>query len=162
MFLVFTNHSLPFSFSALNLKAGYQFSLNNGFGPIPQILPTTAVSGCRLTQMSHLLHQLLSTLTPVEEAAIRRICPLLSIVKLAHGNIGVRGNVSCVHQDSKLGTVLPNTPDKCNVIVISRTDKAKSRMTSTRFHKNKILVTLQMLKRPITKLGATSRYPRTI
>ena len=87
-----------------------------------------------------------ATLTPVEEAAIRRICPLSCVVNLAHGNTGVKGDVSCFRQDSKLATVLPNLPFQCKATVIARRDKTKSPMTSTKFSRKKIEDALVFLK----------------
>ena len=51
---------------------------------------------------SHELHHLLSSFTVIEEAAIRTVVPLLSIIRLMHGNIKTKGNTSCVWQKSKL------------------------------------------------------------
>ena len=52
-------------------------------------------------------------MTCIEEAAIRQITPLISIVKLAYGNIGSKGNTTCMWNESKLSTILPNLPSKC-------------------------------------------------
>jgi hypothetical protein len=68
------------------------------------------------------LGTLLSVLTAAEEAAIRirQVTPLLSIIRLSHGNIGVNGNISCVGQRSKLNRVLPNLPSDCHTVVLER------------------------------------------
>ena len=55
----------------------------------------------------------------IEEAAIRRITPLVSRVKLAHGNIGLKGNTTCMWNHSKLRTILPNLPSTCQYFVLS-------------------------------------------
>ena len=135
-------------FSELNLKTGYKFSLKNGFGPIPKThtLLNLRPDACQYTQMSHMLHHLLSSLTPVEEAAIRRVCPLLSVVKLSYGNLGSKGNVSCVFQDSKLGTILPNLPTKYKFIVVMCNAGTSSEMVSMKFSRSKIEVVLKLLK----------------
>ena len=100
------------------------------------------------------LHDLLSTFTPVEEAAIRPITPLISIVKLNNGGIGSKGNTSCVWQQSKLNLVLPNLPDQCNYIIVTRPssgnsanpDNSNSGLKSTRFKRQKIQRALELLK----------------
>ena len=51
-------------------------------------------------------------MTCIEEAAIRQITPLISIVKLAHGYISSKGNTTCMWNESKLSTILPNLPSK--------------------------------------------------
>ncbi|KAL7526201.1 hypothetical protein ACHAXR_003700, partial [Thalassiosira sp. AJA248-18] len=81
-----------------------------------------------------------------EEAAIRRITALASIVKLAHGNIGTKGNISCVWQQSHLGTVLPNLPQDCRFIVIVRQQGTSSQLKSTKFNRAKIELALRLLK----------------
>ena len=48
------------------------------------------------------LKRILSSMTCIEEAAIRQITPLISIVKLAYGNIGSKGNTIFMWNDSKL------------------------------------------------------------
>ena len=88
-------------------------------GPIPTI-PPPADDEPRQITVARKLRELLPTLTAVEEAAIRQIAPLLSIIRLAHGNIASRGNTSCVWQKSKLSTVLPNLPEECKFMVIER------------------------------------------
>ena len=40
------------------------------------------------------LKQILSSMTCIEESAIRQITPFISIVKLAYGNIGSKGNTT--------------------------------------------------------------------
>jgi len=61
----------------------------------------------------------------IEEAAIRQITPLVSIVKLAHGNIGSKGNTTCMWNHSKLCTILPNLPSTCQYFVLSHEAKKK-------------------------------------
>ena len=65
------------------------------------------------------LKQILSSMSCIEEAAIRQITPLVSIVKLAHGNIGSKGNTTCMWNESSLCTILPNLPSTCQYFVLS-------------------------------------------
>ena len=65
-------------------------------------------------------------MTCIEEAAIRQITPLISIVKLAYGNIGSKGNTTCMWNESKLSTILPNLPSKCQYFVLSYKSKINS------------------------------------
>ncbi|KAL7537702.1 hypothetical protein ACHAXR_008006, partial [Thalassiosira sp. AJA248-18] len=132
----------------MEMDLGYKFSERNGYGTVPsvpclELLPATTDANVRRSVQ---LHELLSSFTPVEEAAIRRITPLASIVKLAHGNIGTKGNISCVWQQSSLGTVLPNLPQDCRFIVIVRQQGTSSQLKSTKFNRAKIQLALQLLK----------------
>ena len=65
------------------------------------------------------LKLILSSMTCIEEAAIRQITPLISIVNLAYGNIGSKGNTKCMWNDSKLSNMLPNLPNKCHYFALS-------------------------------------------
>ena len=71
----------------------------------------------------------------IEEAAIRRITPLVSRVKLARGNIGLKGNTTCMWNHSKLCTILPNLPSTCQYFVLSYEAKKETNITlkSTKF-----------------------------
>ena len=42
------------------------------------------------------LKRILSSMTSIEEAATRQITLLISIVKLAFGNLGSKGNITCM------------------------------------------------------------------
>ena len=79
-------------------------------------------------------------MTCIEEAAIRQITPLISIVKLAYGNIGSKGNTTCMWNESKLSTILPNLPSKCQYFVLSYKSKINSdiKLKSTEFNRKKI------------------------
>ena len=55
----------------------------------------------------------------IEEAVIRQITLLVSIIKLAHGNIGSKGNTTCMYNQSKLCTILPNLPRTCQYFLLS-------------------------------------------
>ena len=98
------------------------------------------------------LYKLLSTLTAAEEAAIQQISPMISIVRLAHGNIGCKGNTSCVWQKSKLNMILPNLPEECKFIIITRRQKSgntTSQLKSTKFERKKIQLTLELLSHTV-------------
>ena len=99
------------------------FSRRNGFGMrrksadnmiSPEIMSTVEF------QTSERLKALLHSFTVVEEAAIRQITPLISMLRLKGGNIGSKGNISCVWQKSKLASVLPNLPSDIKYIIILR------------------------------------------
>ena len=60
-----------------------------------------------------------SSMLCIVEAAIRQIIPLVSIVKLPHGNIGSKGNATCMWDQSQLCTILPNLPSTCQYFVLS-------------------------------------------
>ena len=55
----------------------------------------------------------------IEEGAIRQITQLVSIVKLAHSNIGSKGNTTCIWNQSNLCNILPNLPSRCQYYVLS-------------------------------------------
>ena len=59
------------------------------------------------------LTHILSSMSCTKDAAIRKITPLVSIVKLAHSNISSNGNTICMWNQSKLCTILPNLPSTC-------------------------------------------------
>jgi hypothetical protein len=75
--------------------------------------------------ISHLqeveFHYILGQLTVAEESAVCQITPLISIVRLKHGNVGRKGVVSCVQQSSSLNKLLPNLPQQCKFLVFQRT-----------------------------------------
>jgi hypothetical protein len=91
-------------------------------------IPSVAPEGFTLEvgiPISHLreveFHYILGQLSIAEESAIRQITPLISIVKLKHGNVGRKGVVSCVQQSSLLNRILPNLPQQCKTLVFQRT-----------------------------------------
>jgi len=64
------------------------------------------------------LHWVLGELTMGEEAAIRRVSPLVSLVRLKHGNVGSKGTVTCMSQcTTGLVNILPRLPKECKTIV---------------------------------------------
>ena len=67
-------------------------------------------------------------MTWIEEASIRQITPLISIVKLAYGNIRSKGNTTCMWNDSKLSNILPNLPNKCQYFFLSYNSKKESKI----------------------------------
>jgi hypothetical protein len=95
--------------------------------PFPNI-PSEEPEGFTLEvgiPISHLreveFHYILGQLSIAEESAICQITPLISIVRLKHGNLGRKGVVSCIQQSSKLNKILPNLPDQCKFLVFQRT-----------------------------------------
>ena len=52
-------------------------------------------------------------MTCIEVAEIRQIMSLISIVKVAYGYIGTKGNTTCIWNDSKQSNILPNLLRKC-------------------------------------------------
>ena len=127
-----------------NLDLCRKFSSRNGFGPGPlydvlSIDPNVQ----HATEMRHLL----STCTLIEEAAIRQITPLVSILKLAQGNIGTKGNTSCVWINSKIATVLPNLPSQCKYIILKRSSRRSNvEINSMKFERRRIMRILQLFK----------------
>jgi hypothetical protein len=93
------------------LELARAFSERNGYGPVANPSIDRAVE----------LDVLLRSLTSVEEAAIRQVTPLISIVRLKHGYIGTKGIVSSVWQKARWSSVLPNLPSECSMIVVQRT-----------------------------------------
>jgi hypothetical protein len=91
-----TIHSLiiPISSYFIELMYGYKFSLRNGFGPVPRIPILTNESSTQVRNSARLA-EVMAMLTPAEEAAIRRITPMVSIVRLTQGNLAAKGNTSC-------------------------------------------------------------------
>ena len=55
----------------------------------------------------------------IEEAVIRQITLLVSIIKLAHGNISAKVNTTCMWVHSKLCTILPNLSSTSQYFVLS-------------------------------------------
>ena len=64
-------------------------------------------------------NEILSLMTYIEEAAIRQITPLISIVKLVYRNIGSKDNTACMWNESRLSKILPNLSSKCQYLVLS-------------------------------------------
>ena len=133
-----------------DLKFARTLSFRNGFGPVP-IPPPVPFEEITNEQKWFVLHNALNDLTGAEEAAIRQISPLISIVSLKNGNIASRGNTSCVYQKSKLSRILPNLPSECSYIVIRRRQRSKTNNTNyslkeTKFKKTKMLGVLILLQ----------------
>eukprot|EP00984_Skeletonema_dohrnii_P031047 scaffold23084_cov153-Skeletonema_dohrnii-CCMP3373.AAC.2 len=128
-----------------DLQHGYTFSVRNGFGPAHTV-PEESPDEDENIRLSRELHGLMSSLTAVEEAAIRQISPLISILRLTSGNIGSKGNTSCVWQHSKLTKILPNLPSECNYIILRRGNASSSTFKSTKFERRKIQRVLELLK----------------
>ena len=64
-------------------------------------------------------------MSSIEEAVVRQITPLVSIVKLAHGNISLKGNTIYMWNHSKLCTILLNLPSSCQYFILSYEGKKK-------------------------------------
>ena len=101
------------------MQFGRYLSSRNGFGPVP--IPP-AMDECRseMVRVWRIIYDLVNNLTGAEEAAIRQIAPLISIVSLCNGNIASRGNTLCVYQKSRLSKILLNLPSEWRFIVIRR------------------------------------------
>jgi PIF1 helicase. len=119
------------------------------------------------------LAKLLSSFTAAEEAAIRQITPLISIVSLKEGNIGAKGNTHLVWQQSKLQLILPNLPQECKFIIMKRgrdnsngqgpANHGRSQLKSTKFERHKIARALELLVETIPDVWkATSTYSITV
>jgi len=72
----------------IDLELGFKFSVRKGFGPV-QPLPAPFLHEDPNISRAQELHELLSSFTAAEEAAIQQISPLMSLVRLAHGNIDI-------------------------------------------------------------------------
>ena len=125
-------------------------SSRNGFGPVP--IPP-AMDECRseMVRVWRIIYDLVNNLTGAEEAAIRQIAPLISIVSLRNGNIASRGNTSCVYQKSRLSKILPNLPSECRYIVIRRRQRSRGNnnnysLKETKFNRDKIAMVLRLLQ----------------
>jgi hypothetical protein len=131
-----------------DLEFARGFSRRNGFGPVPKPPNALPLEDIHISRF-RALHTLLSTITAAEEAAIRQITPLISIVSLTHGNIGSKGNTSCVWQKSKLNQILPNLPQECKFIIIRRNQRSGSNdisnIKSTKFSRERIHALLVLL-----------------
>ena len=124
-----------------------KFSQRNGCGPVPTMPPPTDNDSNALVRARE-MQPLFNSLTAAEEAAIRQITPLISIIRLKHGNLGTKGNTSCVWQQSKLNRVLPNLPRECKFIVVTRQSGRgpSATLSSTRFNRESIHRALVLLK----------------
>jgi hypothetical protein len=87
------------------------FSVRNGYGHIPPPV---------FHDPDFELYCLLGDLTLCEEGAISPIRPLISITRLKNGNIGTKGNTSCIFQpNTRLNRLLPNLPSEVTHIFLS-------------------------------------------
>jgi len=131
---------------------GYTFSQRNGMGPIP-ISPQCHPKEPSQISDARRLQFLVNDMTLVEEAAIRRIAPMMYFVGLKQGNLASRGNTSCVYQKSRLQSILPNLPRECNYIIVKRlsrtnnSNNAHQWLKSTKFRRRVIHKVLVLLKR---------------
>ena len=90
-------------------------------------------------------------MTCIEEDEIRQITLLISIDKLAYGNIGSKGNTTCMWNESELSTTLPNLPSKCQYFVLSYKSKNNSSISlkSTEFNRRKIQKCFELLSQTV-------------
>lgn len=132
-----------------DLKLARPFSFRNGFGrPMPVAPAVNDRPNRALTDKAALvkeLDNLLLSFTAAEESAVRQVSPLVSLARLRHGNIGSKGNVTCVHQNSTWQHVLPNLPSECHTIRVKykkhrnhRSSEGNSTMASFEFQRSKI------------------------
>ena len=121
-FSIITNPSLfLFFIIKLNKYLCYacNFSQRNGFGPVPSI-PGPFKNKNNNIYIARELQILLLSLTAMEEEAIRQVTPLISILRLSHGNIGSEVNTRFVWKKLKLNIIVPDIPSECNFIIIHR------------------------------------------
>ena len=151
MSLTIVQHLSPFVPSLPDIDNGLAYSRRNGMGPIPtyprdeqfHLPPQVKANMDKARVLRHLLDQL----TPVEEAAIRQITPLIHLTRLTHGNLGTKGNTSCVWQQSKLHLLLPHLPRDIKYIFIVRgNSRSRSGLKSTRVRRKFIQQALEMLR----------------
>ena len=147
-----------------DLQFARSFSFRNGFGPAYKYPTQTFVENMNITN-GRRLQSLLMSFTSAEEAAIRQITPLVSLVRLSTGSIGMKGNTSCVWQQSKLNIVLPNLPNECKFIVVQRraTNRANNDLSSTKFERAKIAEVLELLSSTVEGVWKqTEEFPIVI
>ena len=77
------------------------------------------------------LYHLLSKFTIAEEAAIRLVTPLIKFVSLKRGNVGSKGQIWCVFQQSTLVLDLPHLPTQCKMIFITRNTATETSGTAS-------------------------------
>ena len=103
-----------------------KFSAGNGYGkavprlvsPAPAYDMTSVMVPATPEELQKELHWVLGELTMGEEASIRRVSPLVSLVRLKHGNVGSKGTVTCMSQcTTGLVNILPRLPKECKTIV---------------------------------------------
>ena len=83
------------------MQFGRYLSSRNGFGPVP-IPPATNVCQSDMELVWRIIYDFVNNLTGAEEAAIRQIAPLISIVSLRNGN-GSIGVVKEIVYENKEG-----------------------------------------------------------
>ena len=83
----------------------------------------------------------------IEEATIRHITPLISIVKLAYGNIESKSNTTCIWNESKISTILPNLSSKYQYLFLLYSVKNKNTVSleSTKFEQKGVQRCLELL-----------------
>jgi hypothetical protein len=134
------------------------FSIRNGFGGKCRFPPITSLHCDQNNiQKAAELRQMLLSLSGAEEAAIRQITPLLTIVKLSEGNIGTKGSSHLVWQKSNLSLILPNLPVECKFVIIKRRNSSNtSVIQSTKFERWKIQRVLELLSESVPGVWSPS------
>ena len=132
--------------NTIDLQFARSFSFRNGYGPA-FIYPKSFEGEDPNFIIGRELQEIMTSLTCVEEAAIRQITPLVSLVRLSTGSISMKGNTSCVWQQSKLNIILPNLPTECKFVIIKRKGCTQSTkdIKSTKFERSKIERALELL-----------------
>ena len=132
--------------NTIDLQFARSFSFRNGYGPA-FIYPKAFEGEDPNFIIGRELQEIMTSLTCVEEAAIRQITPLVSLVRLSTGSISMKGNTSCVWQQSKLNIILPNLPTECKFVIIKRKGCTQSTkdIKSTKFERSKIERALELL-----------------
>ena len=126
-------------------------SLENGMGPIPTHAspPNSEVNGFDMEKYlkAKELCSLLDELTLVEEAAICQITLLMPLTCIRHGSMRVKGNMSCVWQQSKIHVLLPNLPTQIYYIfIVCSATRGGHSLKSTRARRGLIQRVLELLR----------------
>ena len=114
--------------------------MRNGYGrvtAIPTFLNPSSALSTKIALMKE-LHALLDVMTIAEEAAVRPITPLISMIQLKHGNLASKGKICCVNQECKFQALLPNLPRQCKTIVVYRKNHRGAKLKSYQFERRKI------------------------
>ena len=148
-----------------DLQFGRMFSTRNGFGKTIIYNNLSSNEDINIYRAIE-IQKLFPTLTAAEESAIRQITPLLSIVRLNTGSIGMKGNTSCVWQKSRLNIILPNLPSECSYIIIKRkvsnnnSNFHTNTTKSTKFKRSRIQKALELLSHTVPDVWkSTSTFP---
>ena len=113
--------------SASRMAVEPRFSRQNGFGPMLRtcelILPVPAA---------------VSRMSFMTELMLRTVVPAVSIVRLAHGNVGFRGTVTSLVRRSRVYKVVPRLPREVGMVVV-RVTRRRGGTKSLKFSKTEFL-----------------------